>query len=78
MLLDLVQEKKKKKKINLVRMRLELMTLALLAPCSADWANGPTTTLCWTNLNIYLISYNASILKWVGLSGNSLVLHASE
>ena len=29
------------KKINLVRMSVELMTLALLAPRSANWANGP-------------------------------------
>ena len=29
------------KKRNLVRMSLELMTLALLAPRSANWANGP-------------------------------------
>ena len=30
-----------KEKISLVRVRVELTTLALSAPRSADWANGP-------------------------------------
>ena len=32
---------KVKKKLSLVRVRVELTTLALSAPRSADWANGP-------------------------------------
>ena len=34
--------------INLVHMGLEPMTLALLAPRSADWANGPRYE-CWVS-----------------------------
>ena len=37
----LMNSKTKKKNNTLVRMSLELMTLALLAPRSANWANGP-------------------------------------
>ena len=32
---------KEKKNFSLVRVRVELTTLALSAPRSADWANGP-------------------------------------
>ena len=39
----LVEPKIMEPKIGLVRVRVELMTLALSAPRSADWANEPET-----------------------------------
>ena len=41
------QKTNKTTKVNymLVRVRVELTTLALSAPRSADWANGPTAVL---------------------------------
>ena len=36
------RNKKKRETLAVVRVRVELTTLALSAPRSADWANGPT------------------------------------
>ena len=51
---DLTKEEQKQQKTNkttkvnvVVRVRIELTTLALSAPRSADWANGPTAVLQW-------------------------------
>ena len=40
----LKRESNPNKKWNLVHMSLEHRNLALLAPCSTDWANGPFDT----------------------------------
>ena len=49
---DLTKQQQKQQKTNkttkvnvVVRVRVELTTLVLSAPRSADWANGPTTVL---------------------------------
>ena len=59
-------QKRRKLTKKLVRVRFELTTLALSAPRSADWANGPRTQTQWTKGEVIFTRSQCSplFLKW--------------